>query len=175
MPTHKDWDEDLKALNGKEAIPASEHTKLEYIKARCLDLRNCTDIYGELSVSKGYLLEQTFGKLHSLLGKIESSSDVKYKQSLLFDMAKTAIAFCYFRDRQLGCDKDIVSYIDKLLSEYKPHKDKMKANDNGPQLKGFYIGYTEMLVKLQPKIDWIPCENETPKTNGVSKFFAITG
>ena len=136
MPTHKDWDEDLKALNGKEAIPASEHPKLEYIKSRCQDLRNCTDIYGELSGSKGYLLEQTFGKLHSLFEKAERSPDIKNKQSLLFDMTKTAVAFCYFRDRQLGCDKDIVSYVDELLSEYKPHKDKTKAKDMFATLKG---------------------------------------
>ena len=137
MPTHKDWDEDLKALNGKEAIPANEHTKLEYIKARCQDLRTCTDIYGELSGSKGYLLEQTFGRLHSLIEKAERSSDIKNKQSLLFDMAKTAVAFCYFRDRQTDSESDINTYIDKVLSVYKPHRDTKQAADQLGELKEY--------------------------------------
>ena len=63
---------------------------------------------------------------------------------------------------------------------------KLNANDNGPQLKGFYIGYTEALVRLQPQADkcsdcsrrkfyqqgyqdglnadkWIPCSERLPK------------
>ena len=62
-------------------------------------------------------------------------------------------------------EKKLIEEINEC--DFTADVNKMKANDNGPQLKGFYIGYTEMLVKLQPKIDWIPCENETPKTNGV--------
>ncbi len=135
MPTHKDWDEDLKALNGKEAIPASEHPYVKHIQKRCQDLRNSTDIYGELSGCSGYLLEQTFGRLRALMGKMESYSETKNKQSLLFDMTKTVIAFCYFRDRQTGSESDINAYIDKVLAAYKPHQDTEHATDQLADLK----------------------------------------
>ena len=46
-------------------------------------------------------------------------------------------------------EKKLIEEINKC--DFTADVNKMKANDNGPQLKGFYIGYTEMLVKLHRK------------------------
>lgn len=37
MPKNKDWDEDLKELYGKPAIPSSEHRKLQLFRQICSD------------------------------------------------------------------------------------------------------------------------------------------
>ena len=39
FPEHKDWDEDLKARMGKDAIPAGEHPKLAYITEKTAELK----------------------------------------------------------------------------------------------------------------------------------------
>ena len=39
FPAHKDWDEDLKARMGKDAIPAGEHPKLAYITEKTAELK----------------------------------------------------------------------------------------------------------------------------------------
>ena len=153
MPTHKDWDEDLKALRGMDSIPASEHLGLENIKKRCAELFETDvevdEIYLELLDSKGYLLEQAFGKLRCLLGKIESTEDTEYKQELLFQMANTAVACCYCRDLQLGRQCGIDQYVELIKREYKPYRDKQRSCDQLSNLKE----YLSTLEKEQKATD----------------------
>ena len=153
MPTHKDWDEDLKALRGMDSIPASEHLGLENIKKRCAELFETDieddEIYLELLDCKGYLLEQTFGKLRCLFGKIESTEDTEYKQELLFQMANTAVACCYCRDLQLGRQCGIDQYVELIKKEYKPYRDKQRSCDQLSDLKE----YLSTLEKEQKATD----------------------
>ncbi|MBQ3014042.1 MAG: DUF3991 and TOPRIM domain-containing protein [Clostridia bacterium] len=139
LPKYKDWDEDLKALRGRDAIPSSEHLGLENIKKRCAELLE-TDveddaIYLELLNSKGYLLEQTFGKLRCLLWKIESTEDLEQRRELLFQMANTAVAYCFCRDLQMNNSCGIDKYIKLIKKEYKPYRDKQRSGDQLSDLK----------------------------------------
>ena len=152
MPTHKDWDEDLKALRGKDAVPSSEHFGLENIKARCREMIE-TDVgeeenFRELLESKGYLLDQTFGKLRCLLGKIEESSDACQRQELLLKMANVAIAYCCCRDIQIGQSHGADRYVDCIIKEYKPYRDKQRSYDQHDDLKD-YLSTLERELKTK--------------------------
>ena len=149
MPKYKDWDEDLKALRGRDALPSSEHLGLENIKKRCAELFE-TDvendaIYLELLNSKGYLLEQTFGKLRCLLGKIESTEDAEQRRELLFQMANTAVAYCFCRDWQMNKSCGINKYIKLIKKEYKPYRDKQRSGDQLSDLKEYLLSIEKEL------------------------------
>ena len=152
MPKYKDWDEDLKALRGREAIPSSEHQGIENLEKRCLDLyeKDVVDdeIYLELLDSKGYLLEQTFGKLRCLLGKIESTDCIDRRRELLFQMANTSVAYCYCRALQMGRDYGIDEYVDTIKKEYKPYRDKQRSCDQLTDLKE-YLSSLEKEMKAK--------------------------
>ena len=149
MPKYKDWDEDLKALRGRDAIPSSEHLGLENIKKRCAELFETDveddEIYLELLNSKGYLLEQTFGKLHCLLGKIESAEDTEQRQELLIKMANTAVAYCFCRDWQMNNSCGIDKYIELIKKEYKPYRDKQRSGDQLSDLKEYLLSIEKEL------------------------------
>ena len=133
MPIHKDWDEDLKASHGREAIPASEHPGMENLNRRCsqiLSINPETDkVYSELADSRGYLFEQAFRRFRGLLGRIEMSEDREYNRKLLCQMAHTAIAYCYCRDRQMNQPMALSKYVEAVQKEYKPYQDKQCAKD----------------------------------------------
>ena len=133
MPDHKDWDEDLKALQGKNAIPASEHLGLENMKDRCLDILSTDtesdETYLELSESRGYLFEQAFRKLRGLLGRIENTDDKAFRRELLRQMAHTAVAYCYCRDRQMNQPMRLDQYAEMIRREYKPYRDKQRSQN----------------------------------------------
>ena len=156
MPKYKDWDEDLKALHGKNAILASEHPRMEYIKKRCRELLEMdiadSDIYLELRASKGYLLEQTLKKLRSNLSMLATSNDPEDKQKLLLCMIKTIMAYCVFRDKQTGNYIDQKTYVDMLLDEYKPYQDK--------------LGYDQQLEVLRQELSELVKEAE--KEGGIT-------
>ena len=139
-------------MRGMDSIPASEHLGLENIKKRCAELFETDveddEIYLELLDSKGYLLEQTFGKLRCLLEKIESTEDTEYKQELLFQMANTAVACCYCRDWQMGRPRGIDKYVELIKKEYKPYQDKQRSCDQLADLKD-YLSTLEKELKAK--------------------------
>ena len=111
-----------------------------------------SDIYLELRVSKGYLLEQTLKKLRSNLSMLAASNDPEDKQKLLLCMVKTIIAYCACRDKQTGNYIDQKTYVDILLTEYKPYQDK--------------LGYDKQLEVLRQELSELAKEAE--KEGGIT-------
>lgn len=142
MPTYKDWDEDLKALNGKEAIPASEHPKMEHIKMRCRELQtidlycdeNCKDIFE----SKGYIISKTIKRLYYLLDKADKSVSNAEKQQHLFNMSKIAIAFCICRSSQIEKETSSAEVVKEIFKGYMPHKDTKNSVNQMLDLKEYF-------------------------------------
>ena len=70
FPAHKDWDEDLKARMGKDAIPAGEHPKLAYIAEKTAELKEMcledTDEYIKYKRMPADLFDDTMRKLERL-------------------------------------------------------------------------------------------------------------
>jgi hypothetical protein len=126
-PKHKDWDEDLKALNGKEAIPSSEHPKLisftkTYEIIEKVDITQ-DSIYQELSRSKGYLVEDTFKRMRSSLSAFQRSTFADQKKENLYRFSKYALAFCCVRNEQLQLNNSQEQWKDEVFKAYKLHKD----------------------------------------------------
>ncbi len=115
-PRNKDWDEDLKEMNGKEPILSSECFKLEFVRQACNDLLSYSvDNDSNCEVFLRYpsdVDEDGIKKLKTLfnLGK-------------LGDMPKVCLAMCQIRERKLGKSDEVSNYISRMKSEYKPHRD----------------------------------------------------
>ncbi len=120
-PKNKDWDEDLKELNGKEPIPSSEHMKLENVRATCNDLL----LYSaEADEDCEILLRYPSDVDEDGVRKLRS----KLERQQIEDMPKICLAMCQIRDRKAGSEKEITEYISKIKSEYKPHRDTESAS-----------------------------------------------
>ena len=111
-------------------------------------LHEMGDYSVELLGSKGYLLEQTFGKLRCLLGKIESTEDTEQRQELLIQMANTAVAYCFCRDWQINNSCGIDKYIEFIKKEYKPYRDKQRSGDQLEDMKQ-YLASLEKELKAK--------------------------
>ena len=123
----KDWNEDIKAMHGKDAIPSSKHKKMELYTA------NCNQMFAEID------------EIMSSLGNGERVS--KYKGHAIFDVTKgmidrankavtdSEVVRCYnelgktlvigycVRQRQMGDDFSLDELKQKFADMYKPHKD----------------------------------------------------
>ena len=126
-PKHKDWDEDLKALNGKEAVPSSEHPKLISFK-KAYEMIEEVDItqdsiYHELSRAKGYLVEDTFKRMRSSLSAFQRSTFADKKKESLYRFSKYALAFCVVRSEQLQLKYSQEQWKEEMFKAYKLHKD----------------------------------------------------
>ena len=141
MPKFKDWDEDLKALHGRTPIPASEHIRLEHFRFLCKKVHDpeidYDAYYDDLRPYRGYLLEQTFATVNRLLGRIEQTGDNQQIRSHLFELAKTALGYCYSRDLQMNTPRGLDGYLDCILSDYKPHRDHSISKDMFTELKSY--------------------------------------
>lgn len=139
MPEHKDWDEDLKALHGKEAIPASEHQKLNAFLEQCEKLPAFVDenhkAFESVAKSKGYVVEKTFEKLRSELEKSDSDIDPRTTQKRLGKMAVICLGFCCCRDGQTQKAFNIDDTIGQIRSAYKPHQDIGDSTRQAKELK----------------------------------------
>lgn len=115
-PHNKDWDEDLKERDGREYIPSSENTKLEYINNCCSELQNYSVASDDTCFSfiryPNDVVEDGLYSLQRLLG---------CKQ--YYEMAKTCLAICYFRDKMIGKNEEMPSYVSRIKESYKPHHD----------------------------------------------------
>lgn len=141
MPKFKDWNEDLKALHGKTPIPASEHIRLEHFKSLCKKVYDpeidYDEYYDDLRPYRGYLLEQTFATINRLLSRIEQTEDKQQIRSHLFEIAKTALGYCYSRDLQMNTPRGLDGYLDCILSDYKPHRDHSAPKEAFAELKSY--------------------------------------
>lgn len=121
-PTNKDWDEDLKAIHGKEPIPSEKHPKLEDF------LRICREAEAELTDAdnssikgekrKQYRLDHLPAVVHSYLSRAENSSPRESIQC--YKNAGKAVVLYLNANNDL---QNIPKIMEKVRSAYKPHKD----------------------------------------------------
>ncbi|MDD4493275.1 MAG: DUF3991 and toprim domain-containing protein [Eubacteriales bacterium] len=129
-PTEKDWNEMLKAKNGIEPIPASEHPNMEHVRELCNELSEdeikWSEEYEQLKRYPQKLLESTFSKLTDRIEKLKSATpdNVSDIQERTAEIARCALSFAVIRERQFGVRMHESWYADQMLSMYKPHHDK---------------------------------------------------
>ena len=147
---NKDWNEDLKALKGEEAIPAQEHPKIiecdawiEVLKqvAESMDMKYATkeyicryyrDIYQDLKKGNGKeQLEDAFDGSGMLLTGI-----------LVRCMEKEGKA--------LGIDTSAGKILENLKKRYRPHKDK---GNYGTHIRNLQKAYEELLEMYEKDLE----------------------
>ena len=168
MPKNKDWDEDLKELYGKPAIPSSEHRKLQLFRQICSDCLTdeClqSGTWKHIADAKGYVLINLFSLLHSEMKKAESSLDIQTEQKHLKIMAVGCLAFCCCREKQMGKTFSFDRYTDAVRSAYKPHRDTGNSEEQREVLqkkiaslekefgKSISLSFTEMKRQIDAVI-----------------------
>lgn len=124
QPANKDWNEDLKAQNGMEPIPAKEHPGITECKAWCETLkRTAQDI--SLKYATAEYLKRYHCEMYQTLKKgtgMEQLEDAFDGDGLI--LAGVAVRIMERYGRELGRDAAPGQIIDNLCGRYRPHKDK---------------------------------------------------
>ena len=128
LSEYKDWDEDLKALNGEVPIPAEEHPKLARMRELCDELtRYCKNEKSPKNAKRK--LADGYNRLTALTNHGQNYNvyaDEIQEQS--FEYA--ACSFLQAQDmyRQLGITMPAEQLGEYLAEMYLPHKDKNMLN-----------------------------------------------
>ena len=154
MPKNKDWDEDLKVLHGRTAIPSTEHTKLERYRKICseflADACMETSAWEHIAEAKGYAFANFLSLLRSEIGKAESATDTQTEQAHLKAMAVGCLAFCFCREKQTGNASSFDRYADAVRSAYKPHRDTESSDEQWESLRKRINGLEKEFGKSIP-------------------------
>lgn len=154
MPKNKDWDEDLKALHGRTAIPSTEHTKLERYRKICAEFLTdaCmeTDAWKHIAEAKGYASANFLSLLRSEMDKAESATDTQTEQAHLRAMAVGCLAFCFCREKQTGNASSFDRYTEAVRSAYKPHRDTESSDEQWESLLKRVKGLEKEFGKSTP-------------------------
>lgn len=154
MPKNKDWDEDLKALHGRTAIPSTEHMKLERYRKICAEFLTdaCTetDAWKHIAEAKGYAFANFLSLLRSEMGKAESATDTQTEQAHLKVMAVGCLAFCFCREKQTGNASSFDRYVEAVRSAYKPHRDTESSDEQWESLRKRIKGLEKEFGKSIP-------------------------
>lgn len=124
LPTYKDWNENLKAINGITAIPAQEHPKVEACRDLCGELRDLCSSMKSIKNSHEMLMEH-YEKFNSLkqIGKTIHGREAAMAEHLQSIAAYTLLAVKE-QYRQLEKPVEIEQLADELYESYYPHQDR---------------------------------------------------
>ena len=117
QPSHKDWNETLKEMNGMDPIPITPHPVIKYIRELCESLvRNCDN---------AKCSRRPFDDLMKQFDKLSKTNphNTESITEQTFDMAKAALAFCMTRHRSMADVKDYTWYVNSMFKLYQPHRD----------------------------------------------------
>lgn len=158
-PTEKDWNEMLKAKNGIESIPTSDHPNLEHVRELCNSLSKdeikWSEEYEQLRRYPQMLLKGTFSKISDRIKKLKNTNleNVTGIQERTLEIARCAFSFAILRNQQLGMNHEWQYFNDKMFSMYKPHRDqsgyKSRVGDMESAVKYLKEDYTNDCVLTQ--------------------------
>lgn len=124
QPANKDWNEDLKAQNGMEPIPAKEHPGIMECRAWCETLKRTAEEIGQ-KYATAECLKRYHCEMYQTLKKgtgMEQLEDAFDGDGLI--MAGIAVRIMEKYGRELGREAAPGQIIDNLCGRYRPHKDK---------------------------------------------------
>lgn len=126
---HKDWNEDLKALHGLEAIPAQEHPQL--IVADTV----CQRVMVKLSVTKG---NQAATQFPGLITQYKSSifrGNPDQAMGWMENASVLALAAARREYRQIGRDLSPEQLAEALLHRIKPHRNRSNLKNRASEIE----------------------------------------
>ena len=124
---HKDWNEDIKALHGKEAIPSSKHKKMELFKENCnemfAELDEMVDSLGNGERVSKYKGHAIFDLTKAMLDKAQRAVTDNESIRAYNELGKALIIGYCVRQKQMGDTYSLDEIKQRLIDMYKPHRD----------------------------------------------------
>ena len=138
IPTHKDWNEDLKGRYGEETIPAQEHPRVMECRAWTEVLKEVTESINIKYANRSYICryyQDIYNELKKCRGR-EQLTDAFDGPGMLLTgvlvrcMEKEGIA--------LGRETSADQILENLSKRYQPHKDKGNFNTRIRQMQAAF-------------------------------------
>lgn len=155
LSEHKDWDEDLKALNGEAAIPAENHPQLARMQELCNELtRHCKGNKCPPNLKKK--LADGYNRISTLTGQEQNyNAYAEEIQTQSFGYSAYAVWQAREMYRQLGIPVTTEQIVAQMAELYQPHKDKNLLNgklaDTKASLQAIGIEDTAVLTETEFK------------------------
>ncbi len=153
QPANKDWNEDLKAENGMEPVPAKEHPGIAECRAWCGTLKQVAEGI-DLKYATAESLKRCHYGMYQTLKKgtgVEQLEDAFDGDGLL--LAGIAVRLMEKYGRELGREATSGQIIDNLCTRYRPHKDKGSLKSRLEDMQGAFEGVTACLAGTGPGTD----------------------
>lgn len=158
QPANKDWNEDLKAQNGMEPIPAKEHPGMEECRAWCRVLKEAAE-----SISLKYATAESLKRYHyGMYQTLKKGTGVEQLEDA-FDgdgliLAGVAVRVMEKYGRELGREASPGQIIDNLCIRYRPHRDRGNLRSRLADLQEAFEGVMACFAGTGPGTD---AEKET--------------
>lgn len=127
-PAFKDWNEELKNLNGEEAALTQEHPKIMECSAWISVLKQVVDSMDIKYATKEYICyyyQEIYNALKS--GRTKENLEEAFDEAGM--ILSGVLVKCMEKEgRALGKEADAVRILDNLQKRYQPHKDKGNFN-----------------------------------------------
>lgn len=128
LAEYKDWDEDLKALNGEVPIPSEEHPQIARMRELCDQLtRYCKDEKCPKNARRK--LSDGYNRLAALTNHGQNQNVYADEiQDQSFEYAACAFLQAHDMLRQIGMPITAEQLGERMAQLYQPHKDKNLLN-----------------------------------------------
>lgn len=127
-PAFKDWNEELKNLNGEEAAPAQEHPKIMECGAWVSVLKQVTESVDMKYATKEYICRY-YQEIYNALKKGRAKENLEEAFDEAGMLLSGVLVRCMEKEgRMLGKETDAVQILDNLQKRYHPHRDKGNFN-----------------------------------------------
>lgn len=148
QPAFKDWNEDLKNVNGEAALPAQEHPKMMECNAWIAVLKQATESMKIEYATKKYICYYYQGIYDALKkGRAKENLEEAFDEA---GMLLTGILVkCMEKEgRALGKETGDTQILDNLQRRYKPHQDRGNFNS---RIRTMQKAYEETMEVLDTK------------------------
>lgn len=123
-PAFKDWNEDLKNLNGEEAAPAKEHPKVTECEAWISVLKQVAESVDMKYATKEYICRY-YQEIYNALKKGRAKENLEEAFDEAGLLLGGVLVRCMEKEgRALGKETDSMQILDNLQKRYRPHRDK---------------------------------------------------
>ncbi len=127
-PAYKDWNEELKNLNGEEAVPAQKHPKIMECSTWISVLKQVVESMNIKYATKEYICHY-YQEIYNALkgGRTKENLEEAFDEAGM--ILSGVLVKCMEKEgRALGKEVDAVRILDNLQKRYQPHKDKGNFN-----------------------------------------------
>ncbi len=148
QPAFKDWNEDLKNMNGESALPAQEHPKMMECDAWIAVLKQVTESMKMEYATKEYICYYYQGIYNALKkGRTKENLEEAFDEA---GMLLTGILVkCMEKEgRALGKETGDAQILDNLQKRYRPHQDKGNFNS---RIRTMQKAFEEIMEVLDTK------------------------